>query len=90
MSLERIFIDGTIVVATQPQFAGCGKTIIHKGSICKIKNGSPDYASEIELWKSLKREEKDNYTEVKQSFLREATTEEIKMYNAGVRNIYIS
>jgi hypothetical protein len=86
--MNRIFKNGTVVVALCPQYTGCGKTIIHKGAICKIKNGNPDYNSEIELWKSLEREKKDNYTEVKQSHLREATIEEVEMFNEGIRNIH--
>jgi hypothetical protein len=83
--MERKFKDGSIVVALRQQICPKGKILIHEGAIVKVKDSEPRYFNEIEVWRSKQREQSDITTEVNQNNLREATEQEIKSYNDGIR-----
>jgi hypothetical protein len=81
--------DNDIVVVLKEQISKCWRQdfLVHKGAIVKIKRAEPDSHDFIRVWKSIDRECKNDFTNMYAENIRIATSEEIKMFNEGVRNV---
>lgn len=81
------FIPGDIIVAEKDQIGSCGKTLIRKGSIVKVKSAYNGFTPSYRVYKSISRERDYNYSDVKQVDFRPATDEEKIMYQNGIKNV---
>ena len=79
--------SGQILVATKIDRTGCGLTIIHEGSICKVAEEHRPEEWYIPVYKSIEREQDERETVVDVDCLRAANEEETAAYDRGVRNI---
>lgn len=85
MSIKK----GTILVANETQYFNCGATKLHMGAIVKAARDQIDETDELlKVFLSKKREEVNNYVIIRtdSNKVRLATEEEIKKWEAGIRN----
>jgi hypothetical protein len=84
MKTGNIIQADTILVATDDQFTGCGIRYIKKDSIIKVARDNPEWRESVKVYRNADAEALDNYHVIDLENVREATLDEIRLWENEV------
>ena len=76
--------EGTILVAKFAEYVICGNTVIKQGSILKVAFDCPSYRTYVKVFRNKDEKQDNKYRAIDRMNVREATKEEISMWNTEV------
>lgn len=84
MELGTTINEGTILVLTDYQVSSCGIMYLRKGSIVKLAREKTDWKNTVKVYRNISNEQEDNYYFADLTKVREATVDEIRMWDNGI------